>query len=88
LSDLGGDAAVSEAEKSIVRRAACLTVELERTEMLFAQGDAEPWRLDLYQRMAGTLRRLLRDLGLSRRQRDVTPTDLQEYLRAKAEGAR
>ena len=86
LADLGGEDAVSEAEKSIVRRAACLTVELERMEMMFAQDDAEPWRLEVYSRMAGNLRRLLESVGLQRRAKDITP-DLQSYLRSKAEGA-
>jgi hypothetical protein len=80
LSDLGGSGQVSEAEQSIVRRAALLTVELERLEMLFAEaGAAEPKQLDAYQRCANTLRRLLQTVGLQRRQRDVTPS-LAEYL--------
>jgi hypothetical protein len=62
LSDLGGDDAVSEAERSIVRRAATLTVELERLELVFAlAGEAAPEQIDLYQRTANSLRRLLRD---------------------------
>ena len=36
LSDLGGEDAASEAERSIIRRAACLTVELEHLELAFA----------------------------------------------------
>ncbi len=71
LSDLGGDEAVSEAERSIVRRAAVLTVELERIEAKFAVGEAAPTDLDLYQRTAGNLRRLLEAVGLERRPRDV-----------------
>src|SRR5450755_3207620 len=60
LSDLGGDGEVSEAERSIVRRAATLTVELERLEAVFAvAGEAKPEQLDLYQRTANSLRRLL-----------------------------
>jgi hypothetical protein len=35
-SDLGGEDAVSEAERSIIRRVATLTVELERMESVFA----------------------------------------------------
>jgi hypothetical protein len=38
LSDLGGEEATSEAERSIVRRASTLTVELERLELRFATG--------------------------------------------------
>src|SRR6476659_5552343 len=51
LSDLGGNDAVSEAERSIIRRAATLTVELERLELAFAlAGEAKAEQIDLYQR--------------------------------------
>jgi hypothetical protein len=50
-SDLGGEDAVSEAERSIIRRIATLTVELERMEVEFAAASsAQPDQLDLYQR--------------------------------------
>jgi hypothetical protein len=81
--DLGGDTNLSEAEKAILRRACCLVVELERMEMLFAQaGQASTEALEIYQRTANTLRRLLESLGLQRRTRDITPT-LSEYLAGK-----
>jgi hypothetical protein len=83
VADLGGADAISEAERSIVRRAAVLTVELERLESAFAEGKGTPSDLDLYQRTAGNLRRLLEAVGLERRTRDVTP-DLQTYLSGKA----
>ncbi|WP_201766341.1 hypothetical protein [Sphingobium ummariense] len=84
VSDLGGEDAISEAERSIIRRAATLTVELERMEAAFATaGAAQPSDLDLYQRTAGNLRRLLESVGLERRQRNVTPT-LSEYAARKA----
>jgi hypothetical protein len=79
LSDLGGPDAVSEAERSIARRAAVLTVECERMELAFAADDATPEALDLYQRTANSLRRMLESLGLQRRTRDVTP-HLTSYL--------
>jgi hypothetical protein len=83
LSDLGGDAAVSAAERSLVRRIATLTVELERMEERFAgDGEADPAALDLYSRTSGNLRRLLEALGLQRRARDVTP-DLRDYIDAR-----
>jgi len=83
LSDLGGEAAVSEAEKSIIRRAATLTVELERLELVFAKaGEASASELDLYQRTAGKLRRLLESLGLGKRVIDLTPS-LPKYLATK-----
>jgi hypothetical protein len=72
LADLAGEA--SEAERSIVRRAAALTVELERMETSFAlAGEALPEQLDLYQRTANSLRRLLEAVGLDRRAKDITP---------------
>jgi hypothetical protein len=61
------------AERSIVRRAAVLTTELERLEVKFAEaGEASPFDLDLYQRTAGGLRRLLEAVGIERKLRDVT----------------
>src|SRR5690242_8041478 len=56
LSDLGGADNTSAAERSIVRRAAVLTIELERLEAKFAlAGEADVADLDLYQRTAGNL---------------------------------
>jgi hypothetical protein len=85
LSDLGGEDNTSAAERSIIRRASVLTVELERLEAKFAlAGEADVDDLDLYQRTAGNLRRLLEAVGLQRRTRDVTPT-LSQYLQHKPE---
>ena len=85
LSDLGGLSNTSEAERSIVRRVAVLTTELEMLERKFAlAGSAEVDDLDLYQRTAGNLRRLLEAIGLQRRPRD-TSLDLQTYLFVKAQ---
>jgi hypothetical protein len=82
MADLGGEDNVSEAERSIVRRIATLTVELERLESVFAvAGEAKPDQLDLYQRTAGNLRRLLESIGIPRRPRDVTPDPL-EYAKS------
>jgi hypothetical protein len=87
LSDLGGDAEVSEAERSIVRRAATLTVELERLELTFAlAGEADAQQIDLYQRTANSLRRLLESVGLERRAKLVaTPTLEQIAAEIEAE---
>ncbi len=82
IADMGGEANVSQAELSIARRAATITVELERLESKFASGEANDRDLDLYQRASGNLRRLLESVGLQRRQRDVTPT-LQQYIAAR-----
>jgi hypothetical protein len=74
ISDLGCEANCSAAEKSLVRRIAVLSIELEALEQKFAiAGEASPNQLDLYGRSAGNLRRMLESLGLERRARDVTP---------------
>jgi hypothetical protein len=75
ISDLGGEDNTSSAERSIIRRCAVLTIALEGLELKFAKaGDATPRDLDLYQRTAGNLRRLLESLGLKRRPRDADVT--------------
>lgn len=85
ISDLGGEDAISEAQRSLVRRACTMTVELERLEATFAvKGEADAKDLDLYQRTAGNLRRILETLGLQRRQRDITPS-LRDYARLRQE---
>jgi hypothetical protein len=79
--DLGGADAVSMAEASLVRRASVLEVECELLESRFATaGQATAEDLDLYQRVAGNLRRLFDDVGLKRREPPV-PT-LAEFLEA------
>jgi hypothetical protein len=81
LSDLGGVDNCSAAERSIIRRAAVLTTELERMESKFAlAGEASADDLDAYQRCANSLRRLLEAVGLQRRARDVGPS-LGDILR-------
>jgi hypothetical protein len=72
LSDLGGVDNTSAAERSIVRRAATLSVELDRMEAQFAMaGEASPADLECYQRGANTLKRLLQAVGLQRRAKHV-----------------
>jgi len=49
IADLGGEDNASAAERSIVRRASVMTVELERLEAKFAvAGEASERDLDLY----------------------------------------
>ena len=82
LVDLGGEDNTSAAERSIIRRAAVLTVELERLETKFALAqEASPEELDLYSRVAANMRRLLESVGISRRPRDITPPDPLAYAR-------
>jgi hypothetical protein len=78
--DQGGEDRLSEGRRSLIRRIACLQVELELLETRFAlAGGAEAGDLDLYQRAAGNLRRLLDGIGLDRVPRDVT--NLGQILR-------
>jgi hypothetical protein len=82
-ADLGGADNCSVAERSILRRASTLEVELERLEIKFAlAGEASDTDLDLYQRCSGNLRRLLEAVGLQRRARDISNNDhvMQAYL--------
>jgi hypothetical protein len=80
VADLGGPDNVSAAERSITRRVAVLSVELENLEARFATaGAATTEDLDLYQRTANSLRRLLEAVGLQRRAKDVTPS-VADYL--------
>jgi hypothetical protein len=72
----------STAERSIIRRIAVLTVELEQLEVKFATaGTANSADLDLYQRTSGGLRRLLATLGLQRRAKPVL--NISEKLEQK-----
>jgi len=81
LSDMGGESNTSSAERSIIRRAAVLTTELEVLEQRFAAvGSATAVDLDLYIRASGNLRRMLESVGLQRRAKDITPR-LSDILR-------
>lgn len=70
---------------AIIRRAAALGVWCEQAEADQAQGK----ELDVaaYTTATNTLRRLMADLGLERKARDVTP-DLQTYINGGAGHAR
>ncbi|MEL7688928.1 hypothetical protein AAG596_15725 [Citromicrobium bathyomarinum] len=78
-SDLGGD--LSEAQQHLVARAATLAIWAEAREVELAEG--KDFDASQYATIANAQRRLLADLGLERRMRDVTPR-LDEYLAGKA----
>ena len=69
-ADLGGQDACSEAQLSLCRRIATTEVELERLEAKMSEGD-DSVDLDLFNRLAGNLRRMLESIGLERRQKPV-----------------
>src|SRR5258707_15804775 len=79
ISDLGGDP--SGAQTAIARRASALCVVCEQAEAEMVAGGV----LDLseFTTAANSLRRLLSDLGLERRAKDITPS-LSQYLASKA----
>ena len=74
-SDIGGDP--SEAQNIIIRRATQLAVWCEQAEAEAAGG--KPLNIGEYATATNTLRRLLLDLGLERRMRDITPS-IDAYL--------
>ena len=84
-NDLGGEDNISAAERSLIRRVAVITTELEMMEARFAAaGHADPSELDLYQRTAGNLRRLLEAVGLQRRAKPVPDLDTFLEMRKRA----
>jgi hypothetical protein len=88
-ADLGGEDELTEAHRSVIRRAATIEVELERFEQLFALSEEEsPSYFDLYLRGANTLQRLLGALGLERKAKLISeppvPT-LEQIAREIAE---
>ena len=80
VGDLGGAALLSEAQRSLVRRASTLECELEKLEGSLAEG--QPVDLDGYGRAAAQLRRILESLGLERRAKDITPLTLSDIARS------
>jgi hypothetical protein len=85
--DLGGVDNISAAERSIIRRVAILSVELERMEATFATSpQADASAIDIYMRAAGNLRRLLESLGPRRRAAAEEPPEVSpfaDYLKRK-----
>ncbi len=81
-SDLGGEAALSYAQKSLCRRAIWLESVIETMEAEAAEGG----EIDVGRQTQAlnSLLGLWRTLGLERKPRDVP--DLQTYLRQRANG--
>jgi hypothetical protein len=71
--DLGGVDLLSEAQRSLIRRASAIELELEQAEGKLSMGEAVD--LDSFTRAASHLRRLFEVLGLERRARDLTLID-------------
>lgn len=85
VDQLGGPDNVSPSEHALIKRAAVIICECERRELQFAKaGEASDTAIEIYQRLSNTLRRLLETLGLQRRARDITPPNLNDYLRQRS----
>jgi hypothetical protein len=86
IADLGGADLLSEAQFSLIRRAAAIECELERLDARLSRD--EQVDMDAYARVAGHLRRLFETLGLKRVPRNVDLDALDQYLtRRMSEGA-
>jgi hypothetical protein len=81
VDHLGGVEWASEPQKHLARRAAALIVSCERAEVALAKGGE--FDVANTPRQRTRLRRLLADLGLERKARDVTPT-LDKAAKGKA----
>jgi hypothetical protein len=79
-SDLGGPAELSEAQVSLIRRAAAIECELELMEGRLSRG--EEIDIDKFTRSASHLGRIFETLGVERKPRDVTPT-VASYIAQK-----
>lgn len=78
MADLGGEATLSYARRSLVRRAIHLEARIEALEAGLAAGvDLDPVR---YTALVNTLLGLLRALGLKREARNVT---LNDYIHGR-----
>ena len=81
-SDMGGADGLSEAMRQMIRRAASLAVWCEAVECKLAEG--EDIDISSYTTATNALRRVLVDLGLERRAKDVTLHDRLALYETKA----
>lgn len=82
--DLGGWDRISVAERQIVENVAMLGAMIRDAGASYLSG--EPIDLGEFMALTNAQRRLLADIGLERRARDVTP-DLRDYVRSKGGAA-
>ncbi len=82
-ADLGGTDRLSTSQRQLVQRAAILAVQCEDFEVRYSIGQLI--ELDMYLAAINCQRRVLVELGLERRARDVTPS-LQQYISEEGNG--
>ncbi len=83
--DLGGEATLSYAQRSLVERALWLEHWLAVQERALADGDYGAFDAGRWTQACNALQGILKTLGIERRAKEVT--DLQTYLRQKAGAA-
>jgi hypothetical protein len=81
LADLGGADYATVAQRELAQRGAILGAMLEDQEARWLRGDGV--ELPEYCTLVNAQRRVLADIGLERRQRDVTPS-ITEYIAQKS----
>jgi hypothetical protein len=80
ISDLGGVDNTTVAQRELAQRASILGAVIEDAETKWLRGD--PVEFGQYCALVNCQRRVLADIGLERRQRDITPS-LGQYLTVK-----
>lgn len=78
IADMGGADMLSEAQKSLIRRASAIECELELMEGELSKGSEID--LDVFTRSSSHLRRILETLGIERKPRDAT-VDLRQHMK-------
>jgi hypothetical protein len=79
-SDRGGAELLSEGQKQLIRRIATLELQCEVYEATMSRGeDLSLQHWDMYNRLAGNLRRLLETLGVERVSKEINP--IVEFLK-------
>ena len=76
IADLGGDP--SAAQEAVARRASALCVACEAAEVDMLAG--KPVNILEYATAANAMRRLLADLGIERRPKDISAVTLAQYV--------
>lgn len=82
VGDLGGESFLSTMQMTLIENVAVLGAALQDMAAAYLAGEGAD--MSLFSTLANAQRRLLADLGLERRARDVTP-DLASYVRSKGE---
>jgi hypothetical protein len=78
IADLGGVAALSEAQRSLIKRASTIEIELEQCEGRLSLG--RPSDLSEYATAASHLRRIFETLGIERKARDMGDAIVEQAL--------